>query len=70
MNRRDLFRFATGSVAAFLVGKYGAPRGAPSLVLEKADTCATIIIDRSGHYRFRIEYTATGQAVSDITLAP
>ena len=25
MKRRDLFKLATGSVAAFLVGKYGVP---------------------------------------------
>lgn len=26
MNRRDLFKFAGGGVAAFLVGKYGPPQ--------------------------------------------
>lgn len=29
MKRRDLFKLATGSVAAFLVGKYGVPKPTP-----------------------------------------
>jgi hypothetical protein len=29
MNRRDLFRLAKNSAAAFLVGKYGAPKPKP-----------------------------------------
>lgn len=37
MKRRDLFRLATGSVAAFLVGKYGPPKP-----LTPADVVVTI----------------------------
>ena len=60
MRRRDLFRLASSSVAAFLVGKYGRPDGSSATVDDTAvldlaygreRVCITMTNERTGEIR-------------------